>query len=524
MADAVAAVHRHGTSQLIKLTIRRDRLGIPAWVVLAILLPYGIASGTRSLYPTTAALADYAAEAAHNGAEVAMRGLIYAATPGGVTAWGAGMSGALVAAFASALLTVRHTRAEEESGRTELVGATAINRSANLIAPLLVVGVTNVVIGVLMAVPLVAAGLPPAGSLLLGLSTAGTGLVITAVTALIAQWVGTAGQARTVSIMIIVVFFVLRAVGDSGVGWLSWLSPFGWARLTRAYTGDRWWVLALFAITSSALVVVAARVQRHRDVGAGLFQPRLGPSAAAAWLKNVSGLAWRTHRSAVFLWTAAFAAVGALIGAAGAGASDQLGSIFSGSDALLSFTFLILSQAATAFGITIIGRVRSEELDGHGELLLPAAGSRRRWAVSHLLIGVTGPALLLLAAGLTAALTSVAATGGDGGQLLRVLGAALVWLPAAWVITALGFSLIGIVPRVTPGLPWALLIMALLLELGHEFGLLGDAALALSPYSHIPRLLLGQSMAVGSLVVLMAIAAVLCTAGLVGLRKRDLGR
>ncbi|SDS25858.1 ABC transporter permease [Microlunatus soli] len=524
MSDDAGGGGLQGTAQLIKFTLRRDRLPVPAWAMLAILLPWGIASGTLSLYPTPAALADYAIDALRNGAEVAMRGIIYSPTSGGVTAWGAGMSSALVAAFASALLIIRHTRAEEDSGRSELLGATSVGRSARLAAPLIVIGAANLVIGAVMAVPLIASGLPVPGSVLLGLSTGGVGLVITAASAVIAQWVGTAGQARSVSILVIAGFFVIRAVGDSTVGWLSWLSPFGWARLSRAYAGDRWWVLGLFAATAAGLMIIAGLVQRRRDIGSGLLQPRPGPAVATRWLNSIAASTWRTHRAGVIIWAVAFAVVGALIGAAAAGASDQLGAMFSGSDALLSFTFLILSQAATAFGIISVGRLRAEELDGHGELLLPAAGSRWRWAASHLVVGIVGPGLLLLAAGVTAGLTSVAAGGEDATSWGRVLASALIWLPAVWIITAIAMALVGLWPRSTPGLPWALLIIALLLELGHEFGLLGDAVLALSPYSHIPRLLLGQAVSAAVLAVSVIIAAALCTAGLVGIRNRDLGR
>ncbi len=51
--------------------------------------------------------------------------------------------------------------------------------------------------------------------------------------------------------------FVLRAVGDTSVSWLSWLSPFGWSTQLRAWSDPRWWVLLLYVVASVGLVAAA---------------------------------------------------------------------------------------------------------------------------------------------------------------------------------------------------------------------------------------------------------------------------
>ena len=49
--------------------------------------------------------------------------------------------------------------------------------------------------------------------------------------------------------------FGLRAVGDTAVSWLSWLSPFGWSTQLRAYGDTRWWVLLLYVALAGVLPV-----------------------------------------------------------------------------------------------------------------------------------------------------------------------------------------------------------------------------------------------------------------------------
>ena len=72
-------------------------------------------------------------------------------------------------------------------------------------------------------------------------------------------------------------------------------------------------------------------------------------------------------------------------------------------------------------------------------------------------------------------------------------------------------------------LSWIVLVGCLLLELARELDLVGQAVLDLSPFTHVPRLLLGQEAA-APLVGLVAAALLLTVVGLVGFRRRDVSR
>ena len=66
---------------------------------------------------------------------------------------------AVFVAFMSVVLVRRHTRVEEETGRAELVGATAVGVDAPLAAALAEAVLASVVLGVLVAVGNIASGL-----------------------------------------------------------------------------------------------------------------------------------------------------------------------------------------------------------------------------------------------------------------------------------------------------------------------------------------------------------------------------
>lgn len=75
--------------------------------------------------------------------------------------------------------------------------------------------------------------------------------------------------------------------------------------------------------------------------------------------------------------------------------------------------------------------------------MLATGVTRTRWALSHVLIAIAGTVVLLTLAGLAAGLVHGLRAHDLGGQLPRVLGAALVQLPATWVIAGVVLALFG---------------------------------------------------------------------------------
>ena len=171
-----------GTWQLVRFHLRRDRLMLVWWVIGAVVLYWSQAASVEALYPTQAEFDRAAASMAGNAAFIAMAGPARALnTVGGQVAWQASAFGAIVAGLMSMFLVGRHTRAEEESGRDELVRASAVGCEAPLAAVAVVVLLANTLLGGLVTASLVADGLPAAGSVSLGLAAGLTGVAFGAV-------------------------------------------------------------------------------------------------------------------------------------------------------------------------------------------------------------------------------------------------------------------------------------------------------------------------------------------------------
>jgi ABC-2 type transport system permease protein len=439
--------------------------------------------------------------------------------------------GAAIVGVVMLFIAIRHTRAEEESGRLELLSGGRLGRLSPLTATLVVVVGSCLALGVLTGLANTAAGLPFAGSMVFGLGWAATGLVYGAVGAVTAQIATTARAARGLGLVVIAISYALRAVGDlaePGPSALSWLSPIGWNQQLRAYAGDRWWVFVLPLLATAVLVPVAYWLRARRDLGAGLREDRPGP--ATGRLGTAAGLAWRLQSRVLLAWALAFAAFAALLGSLASSVDDLVSSpsmkaFFEaiGGTAVLVEVFLgaeiaIMAGIAAAYGVSTAMRLRSEESDGRAEPVLATRVTRGGFAWSHYAIALGGSALLMLLVGVLAG-TTASASLGDGSMFGRILTASLAQIPAVWVVTSLVLVLWGWVPRATAAV-WGLLVAFIVVG---EFGSLWklpEWVMDLSPLRHSPTLPVGAD-AVGPLVLLLVAAAALSAVGYLGWRRRD---
>jgi ABC-2 type transport system permease protein len=524
-----------GTATLIRLALRRDRIVLPVWTAIFVLLAVFSAQASVEFFPDEASRIKAGNAINNSPALIAMYGRVYDVTSLGEVSM-IKLKGlyALFLAVLAFFTLIRHTRANEESGRLELVGAGVVGRYAALTAALVVTCGTGIVIGLLTALGLTAVGLPLAGSIAFGSGWAAVACSGAAIAAVAAQVTESARTANGIAATTLGVAYVLRAVGDSsGPGWLSWVSPLGWVLEVRPYAGNRWWVLLLFA---TFIVVVGAcsfLLVARRDHGAGLVRPRPGPATAAGWLRSPLALAWRLQRASLLAWTVGFLLIGAVMGNIAADIGDildsenaqelitKMGGVEGLTDAFFSAELGILAVVASAYGVQAALRLRSEETTQRAEPILAAAVSRPAWALSHLAVALFGTTVLVVAAGTGAGLAHGAQTGDMSRAFGRVVGAALVQIPAVWVLVGIVAALFGLLPRWSP-LAWVLLVAFLLLgEFGSLFEL-RQTVMDISPYAHVPQLP-GGEMSVAPLVWLTGIAAALTAVGVVGFRRRDVG-
>ncbi len=523
-----------GTWALVRFILRRDRVRLVVWIVGITLLVLSTAASIEGLYPTQADLDKAAQTANNNAALIALNAPSYALdTLGGQAVFNVGSFGYVVMALMGMFLVGRHTRADEESGRTELLRATVLGRNAPVTAVLVVAAGAFTVLGGLITLSMLSQDLPTAGSVLYGAAMGAFGLLFACVTAVTVQVTEHNRAALGFAGAVLAASYLLRAVGDVGDGTLSWASPMGWAQAARPYAGERWWTLLLLAASAVVCVAVGFSLLGVRDLGGGLVPPRPGPPvASAALVGSRFGLPVRLQRASVAAWTVGLGLAGVSYGSVGQDVRDLIGNnsafedvIAQGggslTDAFFTTSLLMLALIAGGFAISSTLRLRSEETGGRAEPLLATALGRTRWATSYVAVALAGSLAVMLAAGLGMGLTYGVAVGDVGGQVGSLVGAAVTFVPALWVLVGVTLVLFGFAPRATAA-AWAALVACFVIGLFAELFNLPGWVVDLSPFQHVPAMP-SHGFELAPVVALTAVAIGLIAAGVLGFRRRDAG-
>jgi ABC-2 type transport system permease protein len=522
-----------GTADLLRFALRRDRRRLVIWVAALGGVTVYSAVSLAAVYPTAA---DRQARAAliSNPAGVLLSGPGYGTdhyTLGAMIANELSLTVMVAAAIMSIQLVVRHTRAEEESGRAELVRAAVVGRRAPLTAALLETAIADAAIVAVIAAGLAGSGLAPADSLALATGIGLTALVFGGVAAVTAQLTLHARTASGAALAVLAAAVLVRGVGDlieEHGSPLSWFSPIAWAQQTRAFVDLRWSPLLLSLAVLAALVVLAYRIVGTRDVGAGLVVPRPGQADAGPLLSSVAGLTVRLQRASVLGWGVALVLTGAVLGSLAddvarmVAGNPQLARAVGGTGDLTDGFFAAASQylgiAVAAFAVAAVLRVHAEEAAGRAELVLAAAVDRRRYLGAGLGVPLTSSALLLVLGGLGTGLAA-AAVSGDTGRILAQVGVELVQLPAVLVCAGIAAALLGLAPRAA-SLAWTLVAWAAVASLFGPLLGLPERAQKLSPFGWLPRVP-DVSLDVVPLAVLSLLGGGLIALALAGFRRRD---
>lgn len=521
-----------GVPTLLRTFLRRDRWHCLWWTLGVALLYYSQAVSVKGLYTTQAEFDKAAASMETNTAFIAMAGPARALnTIGGQVMWQASAFGAIVVGLMSMFLVGRHTRAEEESGRDEVLRASAVSRHASLTAALADALLANLVVGAVVAVSLASFPLAAVDSVAVGAGLTLCGWVFTGTALVAAQLTSSTRSMYGIAGAVIGVAYALRAVGDVGTTHaLSWVSPIGWYQGMHPYSGLRWWPALLLAALAAIATGTAYVLFGRRDFGSGLWTARPGPERAGRRLPTAIGFAWWLQRGSVLGWTVGTALLGLAYGSIGDDVDTLIGDsstsrdVFAQGSAGLVDGFYAVAIATIALvgaGFTVSSalRPRSEEDEGRVEALLATGLPRRHWLGGHVVTTVAGTLLVLLGGGLGIGLGYAMVTG-DGSRIGSFALDTVGYAAPTLVLAGLGRLLYGIVPA-WASLAWlGLAIGVAMLFFGpllHLPGWLQD----LSPYHHL-ALVPAESFRWTPCLGLLVLATVLSVAGQAAFARRGL--
>lgn len=500
---------------LVRFRLRRDRVVGTVWVLVIALGILFVVSALASTYGTHQLRAEVIAVLSGNPSLLAVRGAPDGASAGAFFMTEIGAYMMLLVAFMNTFTAVRHTRADEEQGRSDLIVATRAGRASSTWATVIHAAVLNLAMGLLTAIVATASGYDLAGSVALGWAFATTGVAFFGIGLLSAQIFSTSRAANGWGVAAVAVFWVLNAAADAN-GTVSadhlhvtpsaavWFTPVGWGLRIRPYTGNDWWIGLLSVALGAVLVAVAFWLQSIRDTSSGLVAPRRGRASASAVLRGPIGLAWRLQRGSIIGWGVAAVVAALLVAGLGKTLNDAVGAnpqvatalkkVGNGSGSLLE---VFLGVMAALIGLLVAGaavqtviRLRQEEAATNAETVLATPVGRLRWYLSFVILAVVVSAVILALAG---AVMGGALSGIDKSLAGKAVVLALTQLPAVGVYLAVTAFVFGLFPRATTTVGWTAFGIGVVLgEFGSLLGL-PDWMRQIAPTEHVPTVPLGSA-------------------------------
>jgi ABC-2 type transport system permease protein len=523
-----------GTRHLVRLILRRDRVRLPLWLAGLGGTIAASALAVPPIYDTPEKVVGYASAVGSSPVSYLMSGRQAGIdTLGGIVANEISQVAQLGICLMVVFLVVRHTRAEEESGRAELLRSGVLGRHAATLAAMLYGVTAALLIGGVTTGSMLAAELDPLGSLTYGVGLTLLGLCFVGVGLVAAQLATTARGAIGLAGAAVAVGYLVRGVGAMQDNALVWVSPFGWAQEMDAFGDERWWPAVLLVAATAALLGLAAWLTARRDFAGGLLHARPGRERGSQFLGTPVGLALRLQRGLLVGWATGLTALGLLYGAiiptipdlvasnpdiaevVGASADAEQALV----DAFLRYIFVFMAVVLTAFVVSSVLRTRAEEESGRAELVLATHVTRTAWMGAHVLVAAVGAAVLAALMGLGLAV-GYGLAASEWGDLLDHLTGQLSYLPGVLLVGALTAAIAGLVPR------WSLLAWAAVAFVAFQM-VLGETLRlpswvdGFSPFWHLPGLPVESFTPVPGLTQL-ALAVVLGLVGLWGFRRRDI--
>lgn len=524
------------TPILARFILRRDRVRTPVWIISIISFTIMMALLIPGLY-TVGADREIVAETMKNPSVTVMLGPGYGLdnyTDGAMMSHFMLLFTAVAVGIMSILYTVRHTREDEEKGRTEIIRSLPTGHLSNLTAVIAVAVIMNVILFLAVGFGLYSLGFESMdfnGSMLYGAVLGATGIFFAALTGLFAQL---SSNTRTVvgfSFGFLILAYFIRGIGDVENEMLSLLSPLGLILRAQVYVNNYWWPVLLTLGISIICFGFALYLNSIRDLDSGFISARPGKVSASGLLGSPLGLALRLQKTTIIAWTIGMFVLGAAYGSVLGDlegfltTSDAIKQMipeaegFSITERFMTMLMTIMSILGTIPALMYVLRLRSEEKSARTEQLHATAVSRSNVIGSYTLIGIAGTIIIQFVS-IMGLWSSAILVMDDPISLQTLLKAGFAHLPALWIMTGLAVILIGWAPRFT-GMVW--------LYLGYSFFVvylggmlkLPDWMAKLSLFGHTPQVPVEEVKPL-PVIVLTLIALVLVCIGFAGYNRRDI--
>jgi ABC-2 type transport system permease protein len=483
---------------------------------------------------------------------VAMMGPIYGIdnyTPGAMYGGMMLLWFALTVAAMNIFFVVRHTRADEESGRSEVVRSLPTGRLANINATMIAALILNAVLALLIGLGLTVMGIESmdfAGSMVYGAASGVIGFLFAAITALFCQLSSSSSGASSMSFLTLGVFYMIRAAGDAqGSEFLACLSPLGLVQRSQVYVQNNLWPMVILLLEAVVIALIAYRLNSMRDIGQGFIAARPGRSSASPALRSSWGLSWRLLRIMLISWLLVLFSLGASYGSVVADISSfisespeymtvigvpvEMLDVLSDADkeklivdSFATFITSMMTLTAMVPLIAAVMKVRSEEKEGRTEQVLARAVGRTKYLSGFVILAIIASVLIQFATAIGLySVTDALTTSANPFVFSELLAAFFAYLPALWIMIGIAVLFVGLFPKAT-SVVWSYFGVVCFTSFIGSL-VLPEWMLNISPMNFVPQQQPFEKFTLDfvPLTILTALAIVVMAVGFVAYHRRD---
>jgi ABC-2 type transport system permease protein len=434
----------------------------------------------------------------------------------------------LLMIFMNVFFINRYTRTDEENGNLELLEAKSIYRTTSLTAAMVVSTLVNILLGLVSAVgiTLIAhlndiSGFTLEGSLCFGLTLTTAGVYAACLTAILAQLFSSARAVNMGASAVILVLYVVRAVGDLGQGDVKFFgrwTPIGSLLYSQPYAHNDFRMLVVVLAQSFILFLLAYIILGRRDLNSALFKGLRGRETASKWLTSecfgrslnagnplrTLGLTARINRGVLLGGGALMLVLGASYGSV-VGSIDQFISQnemlrnvavpegHTTTEVFMQMLMLVMAVGAVIPPVVIMQGLWREENKARLEVVYVRNSTRSGFLGAHLLLASLTVFLMLLLVALGFWGSAFATVADSAPSFRAVVESVFIYFPANFLLVSLsafGVSTAGRGLRaIFPLLAWMFLAFSFLVNYLGRMLQFDDWVFRLTPYGNIPQLL-----------------------------------
>lgn len=525
----------YNTGSIIGFILKKDKIKILIWIIALIAYAVGFVPVFQGILDTSSN-PQVLVDTMKNPAMIAMVGPVFVEdsyTIGSIYANYMMVFSALIAGAMNIFIVSSNTRKDEELGRTELLRALPVGRLSNLSASLTIAFFANLILLLATAIGMyfISPDIYLKGAIIFSAGIYGYGFLFACIVSLLGEIFTNNRAVMGAGFFLLFLSYILRAVGDVSMEALSLVSPLGLVTRTENFVNDYIWPFWILLLEIILVALLSFFFAKNRDLGSGLIPERKGKSSASVFLSGIKTFAFRINRSGFLIWALVIFIFSGMYGSVFGdlenyiNSSDLLKNMFnvqgvhSLTEQFISLLMVIMAIITTIPSLAFLHRIISEEHKGLSEEILTKPVSRYEYLFSFFIISICTAFILQVLVAL--GFWSVGRIYLENIPTLEIfIKAALLYVPAIWLMIGVSTFLIGITPRFA----WLNYIFLcynfVIVYLGDMLDfpdILGD----LTPFGNVVSYPL-EEITWGASILMTVLFILLSAAGFIGYRKRDL--